>query len=136
MEGRGGTIAFNFFDVHGVCFDIRRIEELANATMISLRAGCFCNPGAAEMAYHLSQPEIGAFFQDKRGMSFDELRSRIRATYDKEYGATRISVGLSSNFADTFAFLQFAHGFLNKSIQDVGAYEATPESRTWMRDSA
>ena len=136
MEDRGGTIAFNFFDVNGVCFDIRRIEDLANAAMISLRAGCFCNPGAAEMAYGLSQPEIGAFFQDKRGMSFDELRSRIRTNYDKEYGATRISVGLSSNFADAFTFLQFAQGFKNKSIQDVGAYDAPIESSQWMRDSA
>ena len=136
MIGRGGTIAFNFVDVKGAGFDIRQIEHLANEEMISLRAGCFCNPGAAEMAYHLSKSEIGAFFKDTRGMSFDELRSRIRTTYDKEYGATRISVGLSSNFADAFAFLQFAQGFLNKSIQDVGVFKAPPESRAWMHDSA
>lgn len=136
MERRGGTIAFNLVDVNGVSFDIHRIEELANEATISLRGGCFCNPGAAEIAYRLSQPEIAAFFQDKRGMSFDELRSQIRTTYDKEYGATRISVGLSSNFADVFTFLQFARGFQNKSIQDVGAFDASIMSSEWTRDSA
>lgn len=41
-----------------------------------------------------------------------------------------------SNFADAYTFLQFAQGFKNKSIEDVGAYDAPIESSEWMRDSA
>ena len=50
-EGRGGTVAFNLLDPRGRSHDIRRIEELANEERISLRTGCFCNPGAGEVAY-------------------------------------------------------------------------------------
>jgi hypothetical protein len=48
-ERRGGTIAFNFYDRDGQPHDARRIEALVAEANISLRTGCFCNPGAGEM---------------------------------------------------------------------------------------
>ncbi|MCB0114511.1 MAG: aminotransferase class V-fold PLP-dependent enzyme, partial [Caldilineaceae bacterium] len=45
-DRRGGTITMNFVDANGEVFDVERIEELANVLNISLRTGCFCNPGA------------------------------------------------------------------------------------------
>ncbi|MBL0077222.1 MAG: aminotransferase class V-fold PLP-dependent enzyme [Rhodocyclaceae bacterium] len=51
---RGGTVTMNFYDPHGHLIDYRRIEELAGEARISLRTGCFCNPGAGETAEDLS----------------------------------------------------------------------------------
>ena len=42
---RGGTVTMNFYDPDGTSLDYRRVEELAGAQRISLRTGCFCNPG-------------------------------------------------------------------------------------------
>ena len=45
LQNRGGTIAFNLCDPRGHVYDYRRVEALAAAARISLRTGCFCNPG-------------------------------------------------------------------------------------------
>lgn len=136
LERRGGTVAFNPIDVNGESFDIRRIEELANKARISLRTGCFCNPGAGEVIYGLSQDQIADFFRDDKGMSFDELRSRIRTAYGKEVGAVRVSLGLASNFADVFRFLGFTREFTDRTAAEVGRGDASSGSGALMRDSA
>ncbi|HSR14120.1 MAG TPA: aminotransferase class V-fold PLP-dependent enzyme [Gemmatimonadales bacterium] len=120
-EQRGGTIAFNFVDPSGRAYDIRRVEELAAAAGISLRTGCFCNPGAGEVAFRLRPEELAGFFQAGEGMGFHELRDRIRQAFDKEIGSARISVGLASNFADAAVFMRFARGFLDRPAAEVGA---------------
>lgn len=135
-NGRGGTIALNFLDPAGAFHDIRRIQELANESRISLRTGCFCNPGAGEIAFDVSHAEIAHFFAGDDGMPFEELRARMRAENGKEIGAIRISVGLASNFFDVFRFADFARAFLDRTVEEVG--ESDPVSGTvgWMRDSA
>ncbi len=126
-EARGGTIAFNLLDPEGHAFDIRRVEELAAEARISLRTGCFCNPGAGEAAYGLSAEQIGHFFHDPAGMSFDDLRERIRREYGLEVGAIRISVGIASNLADVHAFLEFAGRFRDRTVSVVG-FAAPPSA--------
>lgn len=42
---RGGTIALNFLDPAGRVIDERAVGRDASAAGISLRTGCFCNPG-------------------------------------------------------------------------------------------
>src|SRR5258705_13428789 len=49
-ESRGGTITLDFYNPAGHLLDYRRVEEMAGAQGISLRTGCFCNPGAGETA--------------------------------------------------------------------------------------
>ena len=58
QEMRGGTIALNVYDAQGGHLDHQRLEERANAWGISLRTGCFCNPGAGEMALGLERGEV------------------------------------------------------------------------------
>lgn len=53
LHRRGGTLTMNFYDPHGRPFDVFRVEQLANQAKISLRTGCFCNPGASEIAHDL-----------------------------------------------------------------------------------
>jgi molybdenum cofactor sulfurtransferase len=135
-DARGGTIAFNLLGPDGRSYDIRRVEALANAEMISLRTGCFCNPGAGEAAYGLTAEQIGSFFHLAEGMSFDDLRARIRDSFGLEVGAIRVSVGLASNFADVERFLAFAGSFRDRSAADVGVADPRDSCRAAPRDSA
>jgi len=135
-EARGGTIAFNFLDPEGRCFDIRRVEELANERRISLRTGCFCNPGAGEATYGLTAEQIGSFFHLAEGMSFDQLRDRIRESFGMEVGAIRVSVGLASNFADVESFLAFAESFRDRTVADIGTAGPRDSCGAAPRDSA
>lgn len=106
IEGRGGTVALNFRDGAGRVIDHEQIERLANRRGISLRTGCFCNPGAGELALGLSGSEIsGCFTRSGRRMTYDDFR---RCVNDKSTGAVRVSLGLASNFDDVFTFVDFA----------------------------
>ena len=55
---RGGTITFNLYDPDGHLLDYRRVEELATDRRISIRTGCFCNPGAGETAEGLTEEDM------------------------------------------------------------------------------
>lgn len=123
LENRGGTIAFNLIDPVGEDFDIRAIEMLASEAQISLRTGCFCNPGAGEITFGLTAEEIAHYFAGNEGMTFDELRARIRETFGKEIGAIRISVGIASTFADVYRFLDFAREFIDRTAEQIGVVE-------------
>jgi molybdenum cofactor sulfurtransferase len=46
FDRRGATIAFNFVHPDGRIVDERYVDRVARQHNISLRTGCFCNPGA------------------------------------------------------------------------------------------
>lgn len=111
-EGRGGAVTVNFYDADGHAFDHRFIESEANKVNISLRTGCFCNPGAGEVALGISRVELDVCFTrpgHESVMSIDEFRQCIDG---KSSGAVRISVGMVTNFNDVQALLSFARGLL------------------------
>lgn len=111
-DRRGGTVTFNFSDPEGQLLDHELIEEQAGRRGISLRTGCFCNPGAGEMALGLSRDElVGCFNQRPEIMTYEEFRTCID---DKGTGAVRVSLGIASNFADVQQFLHFAESFLDR----------------------
>jgi molybdenum cofactor sulfurtransferase len=110
MDDRGGTVALNFHDANGEFIDHQVIERGAAERGISIRGGCFCNPGAGEIALGLSPGEISACFaRGQARMSYEEFR---RCIDDKSSGAVRVSLGLASNFADVEAFVSYARTFL------------------------
>ena len=118
-EQRGGTVTFNFYDVTGHAIDHRTIERLANERSISLRTGCFCNPGAGEIALGISRPElVGCFRQPTERLTLDDFR---RCIDGKSSGAVRVSVGLVTNFADVYSFMQFAASLLDQMSVQVTA---------------
>jgi selenocysteine lyase/cysteine desulfurase len=107
-DNRGGTIALNFVDASGKVIDHRYVEQKANTIDLSLRTGCFCNPGAGEVALGISSEELRSCFTrptHDAHLTYDEFRLCIDG---KASGAVRISVGLVSNFADVDAFVKFA----------------------------
>ncbi|HEX4935039.1 MAG TPA: aminotransferase class V-fold PLP-dependent enzyme [Gemmatimonadaceae bacterium] len=107
VEERGATIALNFFRADGQLIDHREVERRAAARGISLRTGCFCNPGAGEVALGLSRDEIDRCFPlDGGGGGFEHFRECIDPT--KGTGAVRISFGIASNEADLRAVLDLA----------------------------
>lgn len=109
-ENRGGAVTFNFSDAEGRIIDHQLIEDQANRKKISLRTGCFCNPGAGELALGLSRGELAACFsRSDREMSYEGFRGCIN---EKGTGAVRVSLGMVSNFNDVSKFIDFARGFL------------------------
>ncbi|MBI1258632.1 MAG: aminotransferase class V-fold PLP-dependent enzyme [Chloroflexi bacterium] len=108
-EMRGGTISLNFYDPDGVIIDYRRIEQRANDQNISLRSGCFCNPGAGETALGLTAAELECALEEQQRMTLPELMIVL----GRVLGALRISVGLASNFSDVYRFMQFARVFID-----------------------
>jgi molybdenum cofactor sulfurtransferase len=111
---RGGTVTVNCYDPKGHYIDHRLIEKEASQANISLRTGCFCNPGGGEIALGLSQTELVACFnQSQERLTMDDFRLCIDG---KSSGAVRISLGLVSNFADVYQFVQFARGFIDRPV--------------------
>ncbi len=117
---RGGTIAFLVRDADGRVVDDQRIEELANRARISLRTGCFCNPGAGEVAHGLGPDEMARWFGRSEAMSFLELRDRLCREHDRSISAVRISVGVATNFADVYRLACFLQDFVDRTIDDIG----------------
>ena len=98
-ERRGATIAFNFLHPDGRVVDERYVDRVAGRHNISLRTGCFCNPGAGEVAFTISRETlVGGEFG--HGMILDDY---MRAIGLASGGAIRASLGLASNFADVHA---------------------------------
>jgi selenocysteine lyase/cysteine desulfurase len=121
MDARGACIAFSVIDPRGMAVDIDRIEALANAAKISLRTGCFCNPGAGEAAFGVGREEIAGYFQNGEGIDFDELRARMRRDHGREVGAVRASLGMPSNFADAYRFISFLDSFVDRTASEIDA---------------
>ena len=81
-HARGGTVTMNFYDPDGHLLDYRRVEELAGKENISLRTGCFCNPGSGEIAEGLTEDDMRAGFEQGPGItlqSFLRLMQRARS---------------------------------------------------------
>ncbi len=115
-ENRGGTLTMNFYDANGHFIDHRLIEARANDANISLRTGCFCNPGGGELALGISADELqSCFIRVKDRLTIDEFR---RCIDDKSTGAVRVSVGLATTFADVYRFVEFAKQFTDKTLAD------------------
>jgi molybdenum cofactor sulfurtransferase len=108
-ERRGGILAFNLYDRDEQLIDHQEVERRAAKRRISLRTGCFCNPGAGELALGLSRGELDRCFQARpTRMTRDDLALCVDP---KAAGAVRVSLGLVSNFADVDAFLEFVRSF-------------------------
>ena len=110
MTQRGGTIAFNLIAPNGgTVVPHERVVDAAAAVGISLRGGCFCNPGAAEHAFDYGQSELRtALERVHTDFSHGALRAALNG---KAVGAVRASLGYGSNFHDVDALVEFLARF-------------------------
>lgn len=119
---RGGTVTMNFYDREGSVIDHLRIEEMAARERISIRTGCFCNPGGGEAALGLRAEELTACFhraeaEHRSRFTLEDLRMCIDA---KSTGAVRVSFGIASNFADAWRFAHFARSLTDCCASTLG----------------
>jgi selenocysteine lyase/cysteine desulfurase len=89
---RGGTVAFNIESV-----PYSEVERRATQANIAVRGGCFCNPGASEVAFGLDSGVLRNCFQFL-GDSFTP--DRFAACAGRPVGAVRISFGMANNEND------------------------------------
>jgi molybdenum cofactor sulfurtransferase len=109
LQNRGATVAFNFLSPDGEVVDERYVDRVARRHMISLRTGCFCNPGAGEIAFSIDgETLLGSEFG--AGMTLDDY---VEAIGLPSGGAIRASLGLASNRADLERFSAFAQEFVD-----------------------
>jgi len=95
--------------------DERFVDRVAERQNVSVRTGCFCNPGSGELAFSISKDTlIGGEFD--AALILDEY---IRAIGLPSAGAVRASLGLATNFSDVYRFVEFARSFLDVTEADV-----------------
>ena len=126
MTDRGGTVTFLVRDRDGRVVCERRIEELANRARISLRTGCFCNPGAGEVAHHLTAVDMAKWFGREEPVWPADLRDGFLRDDDRVLSAIRVSVGVATNFADVYRLLCFLQGFVDRTGDEVGCADVVP----------
>lgn len=100
MENRGPTIAFNVLDRTRRAVPFTEVEDSARNEGISLRGGCFCNPGASESAFGF-RAEVTTRCLDGmviKGFRIDHFADCLGP--DVSVGAVRASLGLASNIRD------------------------------------
>ncbi|HSJ09869.1 MAG TPA: aminotransferase class V-fold PLP-dependent enzyme [Longimicrobiales bacterium] len=100
-QDRGGTVAFNLVR-DGVVVPYEAVEAAAAQRDVSIRGGCFCNPGAGEAAFELSARDAR---RCRRGTAeFDIARFR-ECMGGAPVGALRASVGIPTTVADLDALV-------------------------------
>jgi selenocysteine lyase/cysteine desulfurase len=132
-ERRGGTLAFYLLDPTGATFDVRGVEMLAGEQHISLRTGCFCNPGDGEVAHDLRREEMASCFVGASPLAFSEFFAHIHAQTGKTPSTIRVSLGLVSNFADVHRLVEFLATFRDRGAAELvgaaaGMHAHTPDA--------
>jgi len=135
-EARGGTVTMNFYDPAGHLLDYRRVEELAISENISLRTGCFCNPGTGEIAEGLTEDDMRAGFELGPGINLQNFLKLMQQRGHKSAGSIRVSFGLASNFADAWRFLRFAESFRDQTTLAIGDVTFDIASCRFIRDGS
>jgi molybdenum cofactor sulfurtransferase len=135
-EARGGTISFSLDDPAGIRLDYRKVEALANRKNISLRTGCFCNPGTGEIVHNLTRDEMAQAFSRSEPMSFDYFFDWARREHGRNPSTIRISVGIATNFADIYRFMSFLAGFVDSTEAAIQTVEVEYPIYNLLRDSA
>ena len=110
-EMRAGTIPLNILDPAGKVVDERIVEQAAMEKLISIRTGCFCNPGAGEIAFSLPTEALEGIFASGEKLNYDAY---LEAVGLPSSGALRVSLGLVTNFADVYRFVELVRSFRDR----------------------
>jgi molybdenum cofactor sulfurtransferase len=115
MERRGAVIALHLLDPGGRPYDCDAVEAAAGREGISLRTGCFCNPGDGEVAHDISHADMEHCFDDSHVVvSLAQCQRVIEDSTGKVPNTIRVSLGLASNFADVYRFMAFAAAYRDR----------------------
>ncbi|MEW2401870.1 aminotransferase class V-fold PLP-dependent enzyme [Streptomyces sp. NPDC046862] len=103
IAARGGTVALNLLGADGGIVDERIVTRDSARRGVSLRTGCFCNPGAGEAAFSLSLRRLRA--AARRELA--SMDAYLEVLGLPSAGAVRVSLGLASQPKDVETFLSF-----------------------------
>ncbi|KAK5988593.1 Molybdenum cofactor sulfurase [Cladobotryum mycophilum] len=113
---RGGTICFNVIDAEEKRVDERIIDVESAAAGISIRTGCFCNPGVGEVALNFKAPALPSLFKlykrPLEGVIMEKAAQTLRAV--------RVSFGLASTVADVDKFISFVETYRDRVTSTKG----------------
>jgi selenocysteine lyase/cysteine desulfurase len=133
---RGGIVTMNFYDPDGHLLDYRRVEELAGQQGMSLRTGCFCNPGPGEAAEGITDADVTAALARNPDLTLPLFLQMIAHEGGKSAGAIRVSFGIASNFADAKRFAEFAASLRDQTRLTIGDASFDIESCRVIRDGS
>jgi molybdenum cofactor sulfurtransferase len=111
---RGATIALHLLDPSGRPYDVYDVEAAAGRELISIRTGCFCNPGDGEVAHEITASDMELCFRDSTATSLTQCQQLVEDATGKVPNTLRVSLGLISNFADVHRFLAFAERYRDR----------------------
>jgi molybdenum cofactor sulfurtransferase len=118
MDRRGATIALYLVDPEGRPYDVYDVEAAAAGERISVRSGCFCNPGDGEVAHRISRDDMERCFNDPAAaITLVQCQQRIEDATGKVPNTIRVSLGLASDFGDVYRFMTFAESYCDKSSE-------------------
>lgn len=115
---RGGTVAFNLQDAAGTLIDSDAVQHACTAANISLRSGCFCNPGAAEHAFGYAASSASDCLRSIPAPDFS-LERFSDCMGGVPVGAVRVSVGLGTNAADLRRLVDVLKTFRDQPAEGV-----------------
>ena len=102
---KGAVVAFNVLDEQGSIIPHETVETAAREVRVSVRSGCFCNPGAAELV----------------GLGFDAPTP----------GAVRASLGVANNMRDVERLVDVVSAMATRRVPNrrphPSAKVATPQ---------
>ena len=99
-EDCGATIAFNVLDPSGAVVPYWRVEARAREMRVSIRGGCFCNPGAAERALGIDSASLADCLRASREQRVAFSHAWLSECLGRPVGALRMSLGYGTNLGD------------------------------------
>jgi selenocysteine lyase/cysteine desulfurase len=113
MDGRGATVAFNVTDARGEVIPFGIVEQRARAARVSVRGGCFCNPGAAEHAFGF-EPEETRRCLERASVGGFSVAKLAGCMPGRPVGAVRASLGLASDERDVARLIEVVEGMRDR----------------------
>jgi selenocysteine lyase/cysteine desulfurase len=104
------------FNLHDMPYWV--VEEQAWKANISLRGGCFCNPGASEVAFGLEEGTLRRCFE---ALGDDFSVQRFAECAKRPVGAVRVSFGVANNEDDVGRVVQMLSRLVSTRVPALAA---------------
>jgi selenocysteine lyase/cysteine desulfurase len=111
-DDRGGTVSLNVLDSRGTVVPFDEVVASAARQLVSVRGGCFCNPGCAEAA--LDFPSARAH-ECREALGSRYTPDRFSACIGGPVGAVRVSVGIPTIEEDIDRLIRVLAGYRGAS---------------------
>lgn len=108
LDSSGSSIVMLFYNPGAKLIPFQTIELLAAKQNISLRAGCFCNPGIDETIHSIEKEVLSE--------QVNLVAQNNGIGLHAERGSVRVSVGLATNNADLLRFLAFVKSLVDQTV--------------------